>query len=116
MQSQKAQKAEKIIGYVLLTVGLILIIFPACLAMWEFLSQTPVPQLVPTPTAQNEFAVAFASFSNVCMIFFIFAIMVWAGSIVTSRGVAMIKDVKLKMVKKSLDEAAQAISKTETEK
>jgi len=116
MQPQKAQKAEKIMGYVLLALGLVLITFPACLAMWEFLSQTAVPQLVPTPTTQSEFAVAFASFSNVCMIFFIFAITVWAGSIVTSRGVAMIKDVRLKLVKKGLDEAAQAISKTETEK
>jgi ABC-type siderophore export system fused ATPase/permease subunit len=84
--------------------------------MWEFLSQTPVPNLVPISATQEEFTRAFATFSNVCLIFFIFAIMIWAGSIITSRGVAMIKDVKLKIVKKSLDEAVQTISKTETEK
>jgi uncharacterized membrane protein len=116
MQSQKAQKAEKIVGYVLLSVGLVLIIFPACLAMWEFLSQTRVPELVPTPATGNEFAVAFSSFSNVCLIFFIFAIMVWAGSIITSRGMALIKDVKLKFVKKSLDEVVEAASGEKTEK
>jgi hypothetical protein len=56
-----------------------------------------------------------AIFSNVCLIFFIFIIMVWAGSILSSRGVTMIKDVKLKLVRKGLQEAAEAAEKIENE-
>jgi hypothetical protein len=39
--------------------------------------------------------------------------MVWAGSIVTSRGVTMIKDVRLKLARRSLKEAADTIEKVE---
>ncbi len=114
---EKAWKVEKTAGYLLLAVGLIFIILPACLALWVFLNGAQVPQLVPVPAAQEaELTKAIATFSNVCLIFFIFIIMVWAGSIVSTRGVTLVKDVKLKLVKKSLDEATDAISKEETER
>jgi len=45
--------------------------------------------------------------------FFIFIIIVWAGSIISSRGVTMIKDVKLKLVRKSPSEVAEAVKKEE---
>jgi len=107
---EKAWKIEKIAGYLLLAVGLIFIILPACLALWIFLNGAQVPQLVPVPATQEaEFTKAMATFSNVCLIFFIFIVMVWAGSIVSTRGVTLVKDVKLKLVKKSLDEATDAI-------
>jgi len=107
---EKAWRIEKIAGYLLLTVGLIFIILPACLALWIFLNGAQVPQLVPVPATQEaEFTKAMATFSNVCLIFFIFIVMVWAGSIVSTRGVTLVKDVKLKLVKKSLDEATDAI-------
>jgi len=114
---EKAWKIEKTAGYLLLAVGLIFIILPACLALWVFLNGAQVPQLVPVPSAQEaELTKAIATFSNVCLIFFIFIIMVWAGSIVSTRGVTLVKDVKLKLVKKSLDEATDAINKEETER
>jgi hypothetical protein len=107
---EKAWKIEKIAGYLLLAVGLVFIILPACLALWIFLNGAQVPQLVPVPaTQETEFTKAMATFSNVCLIFFIFIVMVWAGSIVSTRGVTLVKDVKLKLVKKSLDEATDAI-------
>ncbi len=114
---EKAWKIEKTAGYLLLAVGLIFIILPACLALWIFLNGAQVPQLVPVPAIQEaEFTKAIATFSNVCLIFFIFIIMVWAGSIVSTRGVTLVKDVKLKLVKKSLDEATDAINKEENER
>jgi uncharacterized membrane protein len=105
-------KAEKITGYTLLVIGLILIIVPALLAFWMFLSGTQIPQLVPVPTGEtNESIKSMVIFSNVCLILFIFIIMVWAGSIISSRGLTLIKDVKLKLVGKSLREAAEVAEK-----
>jgi len=114
--NMKPEKAEKIFGYTLLVVGLVLIILPVMLALMVFLGGLATPQLVPVPTGEHDgFAEAFAIFSNVCLIFFIFIILVWAGSIISTRGVTMIKDVKLKLVGKSLREAADAAEKLEEE-
>jgi len=116
MDHQRTRIIEKNVGYTLLAIGLILIISPALLALSIFLTGTTVPQLVPKPSSeQGELPMAVADFSNVCLIFFIFAILVWAGSIVSSRGVTMVKDVRLKLTKKSLKEAADAIEKVEDE-
>lgn len=110
--SQKIERIEKAVGYSLLIVGLVLIVLPACLALWMFQSGTQIPQLVPTGVGETtEFTTAIAIFSNMCLAAFIFIILVWAGSILSSRGVAMVKDVKLKLVRKSLDEANEAVSK-----
>ena len=110
------EKAEKITGYTLLVIGLILIIVPALLAFWIFLSGAQTPQLVPVPTGEtSEYIKSMVIFSNVCLIFFIFIIMVWAGSIISSRGLTLIKDVKLKLVGKSLREAAEAAEKVKDE-
>ena len=103
-------KAEKITGYILLVIGLILIIIPALLALSIFLSGAQIPQLVPTGET-NESTKSMIIFSNVCLVFFIFIIMVWAGSIISSRGLTLIKDVKLKLVGKSLQEAAEVAEK-----
>lgn len=91
----------------LLTLGLILIIIPAVLAIITFLNQSRIPQFVQIPTGASDFVEAMAIFSNACVFFFLFIVIVWAGSIVTSRGVAMIKEAKLKFVSKSLKEAVQ---------
>jgi hypothetical protein len=108
-------KAEKITGYALLVIGLILIIIPALLAFSMFLSGAQIPQLVPVPTGEtSEFIKSMVIFSDVCLIFFIFLIIVWAGSIISSRGVTLIKDVKLKLVGKSLREAAEAAEKVKS--
>jgi hypothetical protein len=56
------------------------------------------------------------TFSNVCLIFFIFIVMVWAGSIISSRGLTLIKEVKLKLVGKSVREAAEAAEAAEKAK
>lgn len=112
----KPERAEKIVGYVLLTVGLILIITPAILALAIFLSGAHVPQLVPVPAGnESGLTTAIATFSNVCLIFFIFILSIWAGSIISSRGVTMEKDVKLKLVRKSLREVVEAVEKVDTE-
>jgi uncharacterized membrane protein len=109
MKPETARKIEKTVGYTLLAIGLILVIIPVILALSIFLSGGQIPQFVPVPTGDEEGLVkAIAVFSNVCMVFFIFIILVWAGSIVTSRGVSIIKDTRLKIVGKGVREAARA--------
>jgi len=117
MNPEKAQKIEKTTGYVLLAVGLIFIIIPVVLALSILLSGTQIPQLVPVPAGETgESVESIVIFSNVCLISFIFIIIVWAGSIISSRGITMIKDVKLKLVGKSVREAAEIAEKTKTKK
>ncbi|MGB9778327.1 MAG: hypothetical protein ACPLW8_02885 [Candidatus Bathyarchaeales archaeon] len=105
------KKAEKIVGYVLLAVGLILIIISAILAIITLLSQGQIPQFIQIPDGAGDFVKAMAVFANACVFFFLFIVIVWAGSIITSRGVAMIKETKLKLVSKSLKEAAETAEK-----
>jgi len=105
------KKAEKIVGYVLLALGLILIIIPAVLAIITFLNQSQIPQFIQIPTGASDFVKAMALFTNACVFFFIFIVIVWAGSIITSRGVAMIKETKLKLVSKSLKETVETAEK-----
>jgi len=113
----KNEKPEKIVGYVILIIGLIFIILPALLALLVFLSGAEIPQFVPVPTeGEDGFAKAFASFSNVCLIFFIFIVIVWAGSIISSRGITLIKEVKLKIVEGSLGEEVKIVKKEKAEK
>jgi len=113
---EKAEKIEKISGYTMLIIGLIFIIIPALLALSMFLSGAQIPQFVPVSTGETDgFVRAVATFSNVCVLFFIFIIIVWTGSIITSRSVTIIKHVKPKSVTKSVQEAAEIAKKVENE-
>jgi hypothetical protein len=71
----KTEKWDRIVGYMLLVIGLIFIILPALLALSMFLSRAQIPQFVLVPTGEPDgFVRAFAIFSNVCLLFFIFII------------------------------------------
>ncbi|MDH5481304.1 MAG: hypothetical protein OEY22_00280 [Candidatus Bathyarchaeota archaeon] len=116
MNTKKAQKIEKTTGYTLLVIGLILMIIPAALLLWMFLSGAQIPQLVPISTEEtSEIVKSIIVFSNACIMFFVFIIIVWAGSIISSRGVTMIKDVRLRLIRKSLRESAEAADKAGSE-
>jgi hypothetical protein len=113
----KIEKPEKIVGYVLLVIGLVLIILAAILAFLILSRGTQIPQFVPVLTeGEDGFANAFVTFSNVCLIFFIFIVIIWAGSIISSRGITLIKEVKLKIVKGSLGEEVEVVEKEKAEK
>jgi hypothetical protein len=77
-----------------------------------FLSGSQIPQLVPFPTGEtSDYLESMVIFANACVVLFIFVIIVWAGSIISSRGLTLIKDVKLKLVGRSLREAAEVAEK-----
>ncbi|MEM3642221.1 MAG: hypothetical protein QXH37_09905 [Candidatus Bathyarchaeia archaeon] len=113
----KIEKPEKIVGYVLLVIGLIFVILPTWLAYSIFSSGIKMPQLIPIPSGEtDDFSKAFAIFSNVCLIFFILIIIMWAGSIISNRAVALIKEVKLKVVRESLSEDVEIVQKEKKKK
>ena len=97
----RIEKPENIVGYVVLVIGLIFIILAAILACLLFSSGTQIPEFVPVPT-EGEFAKAVATVSNICLVFFIFIVIIWTGSIISSRGITLIKEIKLKIVEGSL--------------
>ncbi len=95
-----------------LVIGLIFIILAAILACLLFSSGTQITEFVQIPT-EGEFAKAVATVSNVYLVFFIFIVIIWAGSIISSRGITLIKEIKLKIVEGSLGEEVQIIKKKE---
>jgi len=115
--AMKIEKPEKIVGGILLVIGLIFIILPVWMAYSIFAGGTKVPQLILMPTGETDgFSTAFTTFSKVCLIFFIFIIIAWAGSIITSRGVTLIKEVKLKVTRENLSEEVEVVKKEKSEK
>ncbi len=113
----KHRTAEIAAGYTMLVIGLFFIIFPAALALLVFLSGMEVPQLVPFVTAQSDSVAASLNvLSNVLLVLFLFGLAIWAGSIITTRGVTMIKDVRLKLMGQSIKEANVAVDKVDRKK
>jgi len=98
---------EKIVGYVLLAVGLVFVFLPMLLALSMFLGGTRAPQLITSAGASDPFA----AFSNTLLTFFILIIITWAGSITSSRGVTLIKEIKFKVVRESLGEEVKVVKK-----
>ena len=113
----KIEKPERVICYVVLVIGLIFIILAAILAYLLFASGAQIPQFVPVPTeGEDEFAKAFTNFSNVCLVFFIVIVIIWAGSIISNRGMTLITETKLKIVEESLGEEVEIVRKGKAEK
>jgi hypothetical protein len=80
------------------------VIFAAWLAYSIFIGFNKVPELIPGSASDSYLAL-----SNSFLFFFVLAIITWAGSIITSRGVTLIKEVKLKVLKGSYGVEAEAI-------
>jgi hypothetical protein len=104
-------KSEKIVGYVLLAVGLVFVVFPTWLAYSILLGGRGLPELVPSSGTDPTSAII-----NVLSMFFILIIAVWAGSIISSRGVTLIREVRLKVIREDVGEEVLVVKKEEAEK
>ena len=98
-----------------LVIGLIFIILAAILACLPFSSGTQIPEFVQIPT-EGEFAKAIATISNVYPVFFVFIVIIWTDSIISSRGITLMKEIKLKIVEGSLGEEVEVTKKEKAEK
>ena len=89
-------KAAEKVGFILLLIGLVFIVLAAWLAFSIFIGFTKVPQLIPGLGADP-----ILNLTNTFLVFFVLIIITWVGSIISSRGVTLIKEVKLKVLKES---------------
>lgn len=92
---------ERIIGYILLGVGLGIVIYSVVMAYSYLTGAMPVPQFFEAPDTNGGTIPSslFTDISNVLMLFVMLFIILLAGSIISSRGVSLIKEVKLKVVR-----------------
>lgn len=103
-------KPEKIVGYALLAVGLVFVVFPMWLAYSILLGSRGLPQLVPI-SGTDPTTILYSSFVNGLLAFFMFIIVVWVGSIISSRGVTLIREVTLKVARESVNEEVPVVKK-----
>ena len=108
-------KSDKIVGYVLLAAGLVLVVFPMWLAYSMLLGGRGLPELAPS-LGTDSMGMFFSSLINILLVFFILIIVVWAGSIISSRGVSLIREIKLKVARESVGEEVLVVKKEEAEK
>jgi len=108
-------KSEKILGYILLAVGLFLVVFPIWQEYSLLYSGRGLPQLIPA-IGTDQMGIFFSNLLNILTTFSIFGIIVWAGSILSSRGVTLIREVSLKVARESVSEDILVVKKEEGEK
>jgi uncharacterized membrane protein len=100
-------KNEKIIGYILLTLGLILLFFSIAAMLNVYYNNNPPPELVnlsdislPGPNGDNITLLQGAELSQILNISFWYVLMLFvllAGGKVATLGVSMIKDIKVEV-------------------
>ena len=115
------EKTEKIVGYVLLAAGLVVVILPVYFGMSVLFSgSSAIPEIIEAPavsfddakisvgnemvllpiseTAVNEVAERLFLAVNLGLFFMISVILISAGSVMMGKGVGLIKEVKLKVM------------------
>jgi hypothetical protein len=123
-----AEKPEKIVGYVLLAVGFIVVIIPVCFGISVLLwGGSAIPKILETPTLNdaemsvgdqtvvlpiseadlNEVIERTFPAVNLGLFFAVAVVLVSAGSVLMGKGVSLIKEVKLKVVKELTGEEAE---------
>jgi hypothetical protein len=115
------EKPEKSVGYVLLVVGLVVVIIPACLGVLiVFSGSSSIPKILETYTVSFNDTVTVGNetvllpFSeadvnktiervfpavNLCLFVAVAAVLVSAGGVIMGKGVGLIKEVKLRAVR-----------------
>jgi len=77
-----------------------------------------LPELIPTSTEQENFGTAFVPIANAFLIFFLFIVIEYAASVITSRGVSLIKEASRKYteapkIHEKVEETQEAKTATE---
>jgi ABC-type glycerol-3-phosphate transport system permease component len=127
INSKITEKPEKIVGYVLLLIGLVLVLIPACFGVLiVFAGSSAIPKILETPnislngveipvgnevvvipisdTDINEVMDKMFTAANLCLFLVVSLILVSAASVLMGKGVNLIKEVKLKVVSKDVSE------------
>jgi len=99
----KIQKPDRLVGYVLLIIGVILILIPVLMAILMLFGAIPSPIYVQTPpdiTDQSAKVIADTfPLLNIIPTFLLFVVLVYAGSEFMGKGVGLIKEISWKVIK-----------------
>jgi hypothetical protein len=127
MKSKIFEKPEKIVGYALLIVGLVVAIIPVYVGISVLFSgSSAIPKILETPVLSfngtekpvddqtvvlpiseadmNEVIERTFPAVNLVLFFMIGVILISAGSVIMGKGVSLIKEVKLKAVREGVSE------------
>lgn len=131
MKSKIVEKPEKIVGYVLLVVGLVVVIIPTYFGVSiVFTGASAIPKILETPVLSNATTpmgnativlpistadineIIEKSFPAVNLGLFIglSVILISAGSVIMGKGVGLIKEIKLRAVRETVKEIGGEIN------
>jgi hypothetical protein len=119
-------ESHKIVGYVLLVIGLIVVIIPTSFGLSIlFRGGSAIPKILETPvlsdntTTSNSTIISTSSLNdiigatfpaiNVVLLFMLSLILIYAGGVIMSKGVSLIKEIKLKAVREAVKEISEEI-------
>jgi len=97
----RIQRPDRLAGYVLLVIGVIMILIPIIMSMLMLVGTVSFPMYVSTPTVNGTdsnadqarvWADAFPLFNTVPT-FLLFVVLVYAGSVLMGKGVGLIKEI-----------------------
>lgn len=118
--------SQKIIGYVLLVIGLVIVIIPPIFGISILLSggsaipkilETPVLSTSPTTSNNtlmstsdlNSIITAIFPAVNLVLLFVLSLILIYAGGAIMGKGVSLIKEIKLSAVRDAVKEVSEEI-------
>jgi len=137
MKSKIIEKPEKIVGYVLLVVGLVVVIIPTYFGISiVFIGASAIPKILETPVLSNAtmptnnatvlLPISAADMNeiiektfpaiNIGLFLALSVILISAASVIMGKGVSLIKEIKLKAVREAVKEAGEEIEVEEKEK
>jgi hypothetical protein len=113
----------KIVGYVLLAIGLVVVIIPPYFGISIlFRGGSAIPKILQTPvlsnstTTSNSTLIPTANLNqiidatfpavNLVLLFILSLILIYAGGVIMGKGVSLIKEIKLKAVRDAVKEVS----------
>jgi len=115
----KIQKPDRLVGYALLVIGLVILFIPVLISILIVLGYMQIPVFVQKPTVNPsdpnaEIARMMAEtfpLLNVIPTFLLFVVLVYAGSVLMGKGVGLIKEVSWKVTQVTKEEAEEMAKK-----
>ena len=125
-------ESHKIVGYVLLVIGLVVAIIPPFFGISIlFRGSSAIPKILQTPVLSNSTTVSNVTISisdinkiitsvfpavNLVLLFLLSLILIYAGGVIMSRGVGLIKEINLRAVRKAVKEVSEDVEVLKKEK
>ncbi len=137
MKSKILEKPEKIVGYVLLIIGLIVVIIPTYFGISViFTGASAIPKILETPVLSDDttptnnatilLPISTADINemiektfpaiNLGLFLALSVILISAGSVIMGKGVSLIKEIKLRVVREAVKEIGEEVKVEKEEK